>query len=196
MERSNHLHNFSLPTWGTRKLLSCSNDFNPIRAMPVVNYHESSDTEEDYIEEEISVTREKLLMEYRTDVDKMRERILKNKISDDEIPPINVSCTNEGFEERSKLKVTCNREVNESRSEKKSMRPRRNLLKKDERPKFSISLSRREIEEDLFAMTGKKPSRKPKKRPRSLQTKLDVSIRYLFRSPNLEILILIEFFRF
>ncbi|KAL8192455.1 hypothetical protein R6Q57_027640 [Mikania cordata] len=50
--------------------------------------------------------------------------------------------------------------------------------------KFSIALSRHEIEEDIFSLTGLKPSRRPKKRPRSVQKQLDVSllnfIRYQF----------------
>lgn len=39
--------------------------------------------------------------------------------------------------------------------------------------KFSIALSRHEIEEDIFAWTGSKPSRRPKKRPRTVQKQLD-----------------------
>ncbi|KAK9076494.1 hypothetical protein SSX86_004828 [Deinandra increscens subsp. villosa] len=40
--------------------------------------------------------------------------------------------------------------------------------------KFSITLSRDEIEEDVFSLTGSKPSRRPKKRPRTVQKQLDV----------------------
>ncbi|KAI7748633.1 hypothetical protein M8C21_012433, partial [Ambrosia artemisiifolia] len=39
--------------------------------------------------------------------------------------------------------------------------------------KFSISLTRDEIEEDIFSLTGSKPSRRPKKRPRTVQRQLD-----------------------
>ncbi|KAI3693870.1 hypothetical protein L1987_76825 [Smallanthus sonchifolius] len=39
--------------------------------------------------------------------------------------------------------------------------------------KFSITLSRDEIEEDIFSFTRSKPSRRPKKRPRSVQKQLD-----------------------
>lgn len=39
--------------------------------------------------------------------------------------------------------------------------------------KFSIALSRHEIEEDIFTWTGSKPSRRPKKRPRTVQRQLD-----------------------
>ncbi|PKA63540.1 hypothetical protein AXF42_Ash005435 [Apostasia shenzhenica] len=43
----------------------------------------------------------------------------------------------------------------------------------DQRPKFSISLSRKEIEEDFIAFTGKKPPRRPQRRPRNVQRQLD-----------------------
>ncbi|XP_068643975.1 uncharacterized protein [Aristolochia californica] len=38
---------------------------------------------------------------------------------------------------------------------------------------LSISLSKQEIEEDFLAMTGLKPSRRPKKRPRAIQKKVN-----------------------
>lgn len=44
---------------------------------------------------------------------------------------------------------------------------------KRDRPKFSVSLSRRELEEDFTAMTGRRLPRKPKKRPRIIQKQLD-----------------------
>ncbi|KAG0457973.1 hypothetical protein HPP92_023130 [Vanilla planifolia] len=43
-----------------------------------------------------------------------------------------------------------------------------------ERQRFSISLSREEIEEDIFAITGSRPRRRPKKRPRNVQGQLDM----------------------
>ncbi|XP_068639102.1 uncharacterized protein [Aristolochia californica] len=45
--------------------------------------------------------------------------------------------------------------------------------KKLDIPKLSISLSREEIEEDVWALTGSRPSRRPKKRLRNVQNKLD-----------------------
>ncbi|KAI0492517.1 hypothetical protein KFK09_026790 [Dendrobium nobile] len=45
--------------------------------------------------------------------------------------------------------------------------------KNDRRRKFSISLSRKEIEEDLIILFGRKPNRKTKKRPKALQKQLD-----------------------
>lgn len=50
---------------------------------------------------------------------------------------------------------------------------------KKEKRKFWISLSREEIEEDIFVMTGSKPSRRPKKRAKNVQKQLDVRNRSL-----------------
>lgn len=41
------------------------------------------------------------------------------------------------------------------------------------REKFSISLSKQEIEEDFLAILGTRPARRPKKRPRNIQKKID-----------------------
>ncbi|XP_010254097.1 PREDICTED: uncharacterized protein LOC104595181 [Nelumbo nucifera] len=46
---------------------------------------------------------------------------------------------------------------------------------KKERPKFSISLSREEIEEDFLTMTRTRPPRRPKKRPKIIQNQLDAN---------------------
>ncbi|KAI3719182.1 hypothetical protein L6452_20076 [Arctium lappa] len=46
-------------------------------------------------------------------------------------------------------------------------------MRKSKKQKFSIPLSRSEIEEDVFLLTGSKPSRRPKKRPRAIQRQLD-----------------------
>lgn len=50
------------------------------------------------------------------------------------------------------------------------------LGEKSEKKKLSISiaLSKEEIEEDIFALTGSKPSRRPKRRVKNVQKELDV----------------------
>lgn len=47
---------------------------------------------------------------------------------------------------------------------------------KRERRKLTVALSRREIEEDYYAILGERPPRRPKKRPKIVQKDLDVSI--------------------
>ncbi|KAL1548649.1 hypothetical protein AAHA92_16856 [Salvia divinorum] len=44
---------------------------------------------------------------------------------------------------------------------------------KKEKLSIAISLTKEEIEEDIFALTGAKPSRRPKKRPKNVQKQLD-----------------------
>ncbi|KAL3636066.1 hypothetical protein CASFOL_020613 [Castilleja foliolosa] len=44
---------------------------------------------------------------------------------------------------------------------------------KTERAKFSVSLSKRDIEEDFFSIVGHRPPRRPKKRARTVQRQLD-----------------------
>ncbi|KAL3644666.1 hypothetical protein CASFOL_009846 [Castilleja foliolosa] len=44
---------------------------------------------------------------------------------------------------------------------------------KTERAKFSVALSKREIEEDFFSIAGHRPPRRPKKRARTVQRQLD-----------------------
>lgn len=64
------------------------------------------------------------------------------------------------------------------RNESKSSRLRGSVIgsgEKRERGKFSVSLSRQEIEEDFMAMTGQRLPRRPKKRTKTLQKELDVS---------------------
>ncbi|XP_059301677.1 uncharacterized protein LOC132053610 [Lycium ferocissimum] len=48
------------------------------------------------------------------------------------------------------------------------------VTKKEKRLRFSVGLSREEIEEDIYAMTGSKAARRPKKRVKAVQKQLDI----------------------
>ncbi|KAK7275270.1 hypothetical protein RIF29_16381 [Crotalaria pallida] len=50
---------------------------------------------------------------------------------------------------------------------------RRNSEKAEPKMKFSLTLTKKEIEEDFLAMTGHKPPKKPTKRPKAVQKKMD-----------------------
>ncbi|KAK7281719.1 hypothetical protein RIF29_09953 [Crotalaria pallida] len=50
---------------------------------------------------------------------------------------------------------------------------RRNSEKVGSRKKFSLTLTKKEIEEDFLAMTGHKPLKKPTKRPKAVQKQMD-----------------------
>lgn len=45
----------------------------------------------------------------------------------------------------------------------------------NEKVKFSVSLSKEEVEQDFWALLGARPPRRPKKRPRIVQRQLNVS---------------------
>ncbi|MCI11744.1 hypothetical protein A2U01_0032846, partial [Trifolium medium] len=53
-------------------------------------------------------------------------------------------------------------------------RLRRNInSNKTERPKFSVQLSRKEIDEDFMAILGRQPRQRPTKRPKLVQKQLN-----------------------
>ncbi|KAG0491402.1 hypothetical protein HPP92_004800 [Vanilla planifolia] len=56
----------------------------------------------------------------------------------------------------------------------RNFRLRSEAFDKRDWPKISIPLTREEIEEDVYAVTGLRPRRRPKKRPRILQRQLDL----------------------
>ncbi|RWW10541.1 hypothetical protein GW17_00025910, partial [Ensete ventricosum] len=60
-------------------------------------------------------------------------------------------------------------------AEKRTVRLRSEDSERRERPKFSISLTREEIDEDIYAVTGCRARRRPRKRARVVQKRLDVS---------------------
>ncbi|CAN1768839.1 hypothetical protein LINPERHAP1_LOCUS10837 [Linum perenne] len=53
--------------------------------------------------------------------------------------------------------------------------------------KLSVSLSRKEIETDFMAMLGRRPARRPRKRPRIVQKQIDaLSVGFWLREVNLD----------
>ncbi|KAI3731600.1 hypothetical protein L1987_62789 [Smallanthus sonchifolius] len=132
--------------------------------MPAFDDDESSDSGEDNNHPFVDNRR----TEERSNDDRRRRLVFKlNSVLEKNSPSLNSKSP------PTLPKICSNAEAVDSRSDKKPTRPRRNVEKKEERPKFSIALSRKEIEEDFIAMTGMKPPRKPKKQPKSIQMKLD-----------------------
>ncbi|XP_021972084.1 uncharacterized protein LOC110867267 [Helianthus annuus] len=188
MEQSKNLHNFTFPTglrWGKQHLLRC---IDPVPAMHVFEDNESSDLGE--------ANQNPSAGQPRSTYDRQKKLDFGQNSSSSSIKAS--SPPNEGEENSPPPKYKCLKKLTSKASSPSSSpaihskdgadggniaeadgrrwmktRPRRNLDKKEERPKFSIQLSRKEIEEDFIAMTGKKPPRKPNKPPRSLQVKLD-----------------------
>ncbi|RWW14109.1 hypothetical protein GW17_00022144 [Ensete ventricosum] len=65
----------------------------------------------------------------------------------------------------------------EAAAEKRPVRLRSGSTERRERPKFSITLTREEIDEDIYAVTGHRARRRPRKRHRVVQKQLDVNNR-------------------
>ncbi|KAL6626678.1 hypothetical protein ACP70R_030404 [Stipagrostis hirtigluma subsp. patula] len=54
-------------------------------------------------------------------------------------------------------------------------RPSRARAEALDRPRFSVTLTSEEIEEDIYAVTGARARRRPRRRPRAVQKQVDVS---------------------
>uniref|UniRef100_A0A2P2JUJ0 Uncharacterized protein MANES_01G271700 n=1 Tax=Rhizophora mucronata TaxID=61149 RepID=A0A2P2JUJ0_RHIMU len=68
-----------------------------------------------------------------------------------------------------------NEEEKEEENEKEKVKEKEKGKEKEKvtKPKLSITLTQQEIEEDIFSLTGSRPSRKPKKRAKDVQKALD-----------------------
>ncbi|XP_071735615.1 uncharacterized protein [Rutidosis leptorrhynchoides] len=146
-------------------------------------------------EGEIEATREKLIFDFQTEVGIMKDAILRGKyVSPAPVPP----STSDSPAERpwnlrtrrvngngdsikpdvSPVRIECNkspihRRVGVGGGGNDGGATATTSGEKRERPKFSVSLSCREIEDDFVVMAGRRLPRKPKKRPRVIQKQLD-----------------------
>ncbi|KAI4313905.1 hypothetical protein L6164_026848 [Bauhinia variegata] len=142
----------------------------------------------------IKAVREKLMFDLKTAADKMKDAIWGKEVAEAngeeeqespapeaEVKPWNLrtrraACkapiaggTGKG------LKIEEKKPNNSpSRTENGVKSPRsRAASDKTERKKFSVPLSKKEIEEDFMELLGHRPPRRPKKRPRIVQKQLD-----------------------
>ncbi|GJR20112.1 ribonuclease H-like domain-containing protein [Tanacetum coccineum] len=142
--------------WGNQKLLHCikvhpdDDDVAPVKK----HFRSSSSKENKKMksmmigdDDEIEATREKLMLDFYKEDLRTRRAVCKAPRS-----PING--------------------VNEVNVSKNIISPVR-FNREKKREKFSVTLSRREVEDDFMKMTGRRLPRKPKKIPRSLQKQLD-----------------------
>ncbi|KAJ0900464.1 hypothetical protein HanPSC8_Chr08g0314101 [Helianthus annuus] len=130
---------------------------------------------------EISATREKLMIDFHKQVGEIKDAILRDGLVDATATTSFNSPADRPWNLRTRRAptngVNGNGEVLKPNSfpvtnEYKYPSNNGNGEKK-ERAKFSVSLSRRELEEDFMAMAGRRLPRKPKKRPRFVQKQLD-----------------------
>ncbi|KAH0671844.1 uncharacterized protein [Solanum tuberosum] len=141
----------------------------------------------DGLEEEVSVTPATAPTEVTTDVDASRPWNLRTRRAACKAPMNGIAGGGGGGGgSNGALKVDVIRNNGSSslsplRSEIKSVRLRSEFAgagdsytgEKRKRTNFSVSLGRREIEEDFMAMVGHRPPRRPKKRAKMVQKNLD-----------------------
>ncbi|KAL2928913.1 Holliday junction ATP-dependent DNA helicase RuvA [Bienertia sinuspersici] len=180
-ERSRTLHNFSLPprlNWGSQRLLRCSklnnnnnssNFTSPsnddvsypdrkrrnasFRSPPLPSIHHEDN-------QQIEVMRQRLILDLRSEVEQIRATFLGN--SDIAPPPPPESRPWNLRTRRSPATAEIPPPTTAADG-----------CSSGGRAKFSVSLSKQEIEDDFVQLTGKRPPRKPKKRPRYVQKHLD-----------------------
>ncbi|XP_059655491.1 uncharacterized protein LOC132302600 [Cornus florida] len=136
----------------------------------------------------IEAIRTKLMFDLQTAADKMKVAILREGLEDE--PPAAAAAARPwnlrtrraasngmGGGGGKSLKVDDRRpNFSPLRTENRSPRSRgvaAPTTEKEERPKFSVSLSRREIEHDFREMVGHRPPRRPKKRAKIVQNQVD-----------------------
>ncbi|KAF9587057.1 hypothetical protein IFM89_039743 [Coptis chinensis] len=190
MMRTRPLHNFSLPSsWGNQKFLRCikvdsDGEFisssSHLRSSPSadssspIGFKSKSNADDDEeIEEEV---RAKLLIHLRTTSNKEEENSAavrpwnlrtrraactapKNSSSSSSPQKVEISNPSPNLRLRGMAAAAMSQGV-----EKKKKERRRDLLK---------TLTREEIKEDFFMMTGNNPSRRPKKRAKIVQKQID-----------------------
>ncbi|CAN6843695.1 unnamed protein product [Brassica oleracea] len=162
-ERPKTRHNFTLPDlkWGFQRSLRC---------MKLQSNGGSVETERWRSEEGIEEYGEKIISDLRTEAEKMKALIFRERIVDfededkkereREASPPGVAAEVKPWNLR-KRRAACKAPVAES-------------VNCDEVAKFMSTLSKKEMEDDYMTMMGHRPPRRPKKRLRTLQKQIDL----------------------
>ncbi|KAJ0677976.1 hypothetical protein HanRHA438_Chr12g0547781 [Helianthus annuus] len=126
------------------------------------------------------------MFDFQTEVGKMKDAILRGSFPVSATVPATTSSSpaEKPWNLRTR-RAACKSPARNGDDRKPNFSPARNEGNKSpvtvavtgtvsgDREKFSFALSRRELEEDFTAMTGRRLPRKPKKRPRYIQKQLD-----------------------
>ncbi|XP_057758794.1 uncharacterized protein LOC130979381 [Arachis stenosperma] len=158
----------------------------------------------DGVKDGIEAMRQKLMFDLKTEADKMKDAILRNKedekmnVEEDEnereSPPLlaadgartwnlrtrraewKIPFSDGGLGGGSEKPLKIDENSSPARTDGgtvKLLKLRSNSNKSAPRPKFSLQLSRKEVEEDFIKMVGHRPPRRPNKRPSSIRKQLD-----------------------
>lgn len=191
-ERSNPLHNFSFPhlKWGTQRLLRCVNDPNNNNNSSKFNPPQNDTKPKN--NDSINVVQQTIINDLKLASNDLKVSIFNDDAAIASASASVVVASNGGAIRPWNLRTrraACKapppppppippREEgrrffdvgSSSPSPKKKMK-----MIGNEKVKFSVSLSKEEVEQDFWALLGTRPPRRPRKRPRIVQRQLDVS---------------------
>lgn len=195
--KSQQLHNFSLPQLKWNKKNRRATDSPPRHHRSPIRDSDSDQRKDEHVEKDSKPDKDskaKIYIRIRkgskvaesvdNETDKSDQMLKKDEIHGEKGVVIE-NCENEEVEEpktwnlrpRKAGKNVMNADnkgtmkVQENRTRGIS---NNNVVERNEKKqKFSVSLSREEIEEDFLLLTGSKPPRRPKKRTKTVQKQLD-----------------------
>jgi len=201
-ERSKPLHNFSFPClkWGNQRTLRCVNENNSNNSSnPSLKNNESIDVVRQRIMGDLKIAAKKLKVSIFEEngavndvtnvnghVGHARNDVVANDVvgngDSNAVRPWNLRTRRAACkaplvptmasvpvmkdEGRRFFDVGCSSPL---------MMKKKKMVNENEKVKFSISLSKEEVEEDFWALVGTRPPRRPKKRSRIVQRQLNVS---------------------
>ncbi|XP_061357591.1 uncharacterized protein LOC133301892 [Gastrolobium bilobum] len=189
-ERSKPLHNFSLPClkWGTQKLLRCVNaepcslDRRSSKSdEPHMNQNEPCRVPKRKNDNNIDAVREKIMGDLRVAAKKLKVSIFENgkdegggAVAATNARPWNLRTRRAACKEPPQPQPPHEEErrffyVGSS----SPVKEKKKMMMINEKAKFSVSLSKEEVEQDFWALVGTRPPRRPKKRPRIVQRQLN-----------------------
>ncbi|KAK7271234.1 hypothetical protein RJT34_26964 [Clitoria ternatea] len=188
--------------WGTQKLLRCVNaDPDPPRSSkldpPHMNQNDPFRVPKRKNDDNIDAIREKLMGDLRVAAKKLKVSIFEDETAsgagagagDAVVNHANMPWNLRTRRAACKAPTTQPHEDDEEEEQQKrrffnvgsstpsplkeNNKKKKNVAVVNERPKFSVSLSKQEVEQDFWAFLGTRPPRRPKKRPRIVQRQLN-----------------------
>ncbi|XP_027362735.1 uncharacterized protein LOC113870341 [Abrus precatorius] len=194
LKQSNPLYDFSLPflQWGSqrrkrsgdRRSSGSSSDESTVTRKRVF---EAARSEKRRVIDDngVAAVRQKLMHDLKTESDRMKDAILRNGEKEEEETVMPWNLRKRRAEDKGPISAGGNGEMlkidDRKQNRSSPVRPDgavklpqlRSSSDKTERVKFSVQLTKKEIEEDFIKLLGQKPPRRPIKRPKFVQKQLD-----------------------
>lgn len=186
-DRSKPLHNFSLPClkWGHQRVLRCvklTDDPHHRSSSSIPNGFQSQPTslETPSNHKPIIIQENPISPDLRFNGGAKRLKVSplieEERGNDDSTRPWNLRTRRAACKAPLRIEDKLNIDPPRKALEIDSLVKRQSMEPQKERIKFTVPLSKEEIEQDFMEIARIRPPRRPKKRPRMVQKYLDVSI--------------------